>query len=165
VGSYILAELAGVFRGNTLGYYDGCNSEQVAQAHELITELLAAEEEPFDAVFANSQGASLAISYLIDQQIQHPDEPPPFRFAVFFTPGIVISPDRRYKTKEIRSFLDKLDQCDINKILVALLDSNGRGMIEPEKFTGLGNLSAGERELCLSLVNFHLSTSLRFQIN
>ncbi|KAE8441693.1 hypothetical protein EG329_004566 [Mollisiaceae sp. DMI_Dod_QoI] len=145
-------ELAGVFRGQTLGYYDGCNSEQVEQAHELITELLATEEEPFDAVLANSQGASLAISYLLHQQIQYPDKPPPFRFAVFFTPGIIISPDREYKTKEIRSFLDKVDQGDINKILAGLLDRNGRTMIEAEKFTGLVNLSARERELCLSLV-------------
>jgi hypothetical protein len=114
--------------------------------------LLADEEQPFDAVLANSQGASLAISYILHQQIQYPDRPPPFQFAVFFTPGIIVSPDRKYKDKEIRSFLDKLDQGDINKILVGLLDSNGRAMIEPEKFTGLHNLFTRERELCLNLV-------------
>jgi hypothetical protein len=94
----------------------------------------------------------LAISYILHQQIRYPDKPVPFHFAVFFTPGIVVSPDRKYKDKEIRSFLDKLDQGDIYKILVGLLDSNGRAMIEPEKFTGLQNLSTRERELCLSLV-------------
>lgn len=146
------AELAGVFHGKTLGYFDGCNSEQLRQAHELVTELIAAEGEPFDAVLANSQGASLAISYLIEQQIKHPNEPSPFGFAVLFTPGIIISPDRDYKTKEIMSFLDKLDKADINKILVGLLTSNGRAIIEPEKFIGLANLSPRERNLCLNLV-------------
>ena len=149
-----MRELAGLFHGNTLAHYDGCDSKQVEQAHELVTELLADEERPFDAVLANSQGASLAISYILHQQIQYPDRPPPFHFAVFFTPGIVVSPDRKYKDEEIRSFLDKLDQGDIKKILVGLLDSNGRAMIEPEKFKGLYNLSARERELCLSLVRF-----------
>lgn len=146
------AELAGLYRGKTLGFYDGCDSDQVRTAHELIAEAMEEEEEPFDAVLANSQGASLAISYLLQYYIEHPDLPPPFRFAVFFTPGIIVSPDRTYKTKEIRSFLDKLDENDIDKIIRGLLDANGRAMIEPEKFTGLGKLSPAEKELCLALV-------------
>lgn len=103
-------------------------------------------------MLANSQGASLAISYLLQHHIENPELPPPFRFAVLFTPGIVVSPDRTYKTKEIRSFLEKLDKHDIDKIIRGLLDVNGRAMIEPEKFTGLGNLSPAEKELCLTLV-------------
>lgn len=147
-----MRELSGVFHGETLGYYDGCDSQQVEQAHQLVADLLADEEEPFDAILANSQGASLAISYLLHQQIRNPDNPLPFHFAVFFTPGIIVSPDHRYKDKEIRSFLDKLDESDINKILVGLLDKRGKAMIEPEKFTGLHNLFPRERELCLNLV-------------
>jgi hypothetical protein len=84
----------------------------------------------------------------------HPDLRPPFRFAVLFTPGIVISPDKTYKTKEIRSFLDKLDKGDIDRIIKGLLDIHGRAMIEPERFTGLGNLTVSEKELCLALVCF-----------
>jgi len=148
----IAEELAGMFHGKTFGYYDSCESQQVERAHGLVADLLADEELPFDAVLANSQGASLAVSYLIHQQIQHPDQPPPFRFAVFFTPGIVVSPDPKYKDKEIMSFLDKLDQNDIDKILAGLLDRNGKAMIEPETFTGFHNLLPKEQELCLKLV-------------
>lgn len=157
-------ELAGLYRGKTLGFYDGCDSDQVRTAHELIAEAMEEEEEPFDAVLANSQGASLAISYLLQYYIEHPDLPPPFRFAVFFTPGIIVSPDRTYKTKEIRSFLDKLDENDIDKIIRGLLDANGRAMIEPEKFTGLGKLSPAEKELCLALVQ-HTETLLHTRRN
>jgi hypothetical protein len=132
----------------------------VEQAHGIVADLLAEEEVPFDAVLANSQGASLAISYLLHQQIHYPNTTPPFRFAVFFTPGIIVSPDRKYKDKEIRSFLDKLDQNDIDKILMGLLDREGKAMIEPEKFTGLHNLLLRERELCLKLVCLSCSVLL-----
>jgi hypothetical protein len=146
-------ELAGLYHGKTLAWYDGCNSDQVALAHELVAELLAAEEQPFDAILANSQGASLAISYLLHQQILHPNQPLPIRFAVLFTPGIIISPDREYKSSKVDSFLGKLDPIDIEKITRGLLDSNGRARIEPEMFVGLRNLYGTERELCLALVS------------
>ncbi len=99
-----MRELSGVFHGETLGYYDGCDSQQVEQAHQLVADLLADEEEPFDAILANSQGASLAISYLLHQQIRNPDNPLPFHFAVFFTPGIIVSPITDTRTRRSGHF-------------------------------------------------------------
>jgi len=71
-------ELAGFIPGKNLAYYDGYEADHVAAAHELLQTTIQAEEIPFDGVVGYSQGASLAISYLIQQQIEHPNRPPPF---------------------------------------------------------------------------------------
>ncbi len=84
--------------GKSLAYYDGWKAEDVEAAHEAHCSTLEDEEVPFDGVLAFSQGASLAISYVISQRILHPDEPPPFRFGVFFTPGFILSPRSKLQT-------------------------------------------------------------------
>lgn len=55
-------------------------SKALLQLHTYI-----AEEGPFDGVIGFSQGAALAATYLIQQNRDHPDEPLPFRCAIFFS--------------------------------------------------------------------------------
>lgn len=90
-----------------LAFYAGCRSEDVRLAQDLLEETLAAEEIPFDGVIGFSQGASLAISYVLQQQILKPDQMPPFRVGIFFAPGFILSPDPDYH-KDIFLKLDTI---------------------------------------------------------
>lgn len=109
-------ELSGVFPGPYLTYYSGSESEPVRLACELITATLEAADEPFDGIVGFSQGGGLAMTYLIQHQILFPHKPPPFHFALFFSPGAIISPDPKYGQKEIMSFMTKLTIADEAKL-------------------------------------------------
>lgn len=137
--------------GKSLAYYDKWGAEDIEQAHELLDATIDEEESPFDGIIAYSQGASLAISYILQQQSLHPEKPPPFRFGVFFTPAFILSPDPDYKSAEVMSFLDKLDRSGLEMFDQALNPRNFRVSLEAEKFPGLEKLSHRERELCLGL--------------
>lgn len=67
-------------------------SDEVKKAHELLDAAIE-DEGPFDGVIGFSQGAALALSYLLQHEIERPHESQPFRFAVFFSGFIPISPD------------------------------------------------------------------------
>lgn len=54
------------------------------------------DEGPFDGVLGFSQGGSLAVAYLLQHEIDHPNEPSPFKFAAIFSSIISFTPDARY---------------------------------------------------------------------
>jgi hypothetical protein len=77
------------------------------------------DEGPFDGVIGFSQGASLALSILYHHEINHPNQPPPFRFAVFFCAVLSISPDHQFNANVISKY------SRYYKSLVEGDDSNG----------------------------------------
>lgn len=72
-------------------YYSGFTPADVQKGHELITDVIE-EEGPFDGVFGFSQGASLALAYLFQHEVDHPNAPPPFKFAILFSSVVSFSP-------------------------------------------------------------------------
>ncbi|PWY89874.1 hypothetical protein BO70DRAFT_393073 [Aspergillus heteromorphus CBS 117.55] len=64
-------------------------------AHDLIDDTID-EQGPFDGVLGFSQGAAIAVSYLLEHQAQQPDKPLPFRFAVFCSSTVPCAADRVY---------------------------------------------------------------------
>jgi pimeloyl-ACP methyl ester carboxylesterase len=51
---------------------------------------------PFDGVIGFSQGASMAVSYILDHQARLPDDSSPFGFAVVLSSVAAFSPDAKY---------------------------------------------------------------------
>jgi len=86
-------------------YYDAFDPANVKKAHELLTEVIE-EEGPFDGVLGFSQGGSLAIAYLVQHEIDHPNEPAPFKFAAIFSSIISFTPDETYCEGVIQSLND-----------------------------------------------------------
>lgn len=64
------------------------------------------ENGPFDGVFGFSQGAAIAITYILDYQRRLPDCQPPFRFAVFFSPVVSFFPDPEYCRQVVQTLLE-----------------------------------------------------------
>lgn len=90
-------------QGPFFGWYDGLSSSSVANAQSYIYEVIE-DEGPFDGVLGLSQGASLAISLLLHHEIRHPNEPPPFCFAVLINPLIAVSPDPNFNSEYIAKY-------------------------------------------------------------
>ena len=143
-------DLAEVFPGPYLAFFKWRSPEDLSEAHDLLEATISSEEVPFDGVVAFSQGASLVISYIIQQQIEKPDNPPPFRFGLFFSSFAVQSPDADYNYTEF-TFMSKLDHADVVAIH-GIPTGNGQPALVPENFTGFGNLIRREQELCSALV-------------
>ncbi|RDL33233.1 uncharacterized protein BP5553_08672 [Venustampulla echinocandica] len=76
----------------------GLASSEILAAHEYIRTVIE-EEGPFDGVMGFSQGSALAASMLLQHEIDHPKSPPPFRFAIFFSCFLVVSPDAKFAQK------------------------------------------------------------------
>ncbi|KAK5957875.1 hypothetical protein OHC33_001064 [Knufia fluminis] len=76
-------------------YYDSFAPSKVREAHEMITEIIE-DEGPFDGILGFSQGASLAVAYLLQHEIDHPGQPAPFKFALIFSSVISFTPDDSY---------------------------------------------------------------------
>lgn len=144
----VCLELTDFAAGPHLAFYEGILAQPVKEAHDLLTTIIA-EEGPFDGVMGFSQGASLAISYLIQHQIDNPDQPPPFRFAVLFSCGFVLSPDPDYKHDEIMSFLKKLTPADLDTLHKTLVYK--RHMMSVNALEGLEKLNERERTLISQL--------------
>ena len=58
------------------------------------------DEGPFDGVLGFSQGSALATTMLLQHEINHPNDPPPFSFAILFSNFLVVSPDAKFAQKE-----------------------------------------------------------------
>ena len=54
------------------------------------------EQGPFDGVLGFSQGGSLALTYLLQHEIECPNDPPPFRFAILLSTVIAFSPSEDF---------------------------------------------------------------------
>lgn len=78
----------------------------MGEAHELIAETIE-EQGPFDGVLGFSQGGSLALSYLLQHEIDSPGTPPPFKFAVLFSSIVAFSADEAFAADVIDSMSEK----------------------------------------------------------
>lgn len=80
----------------------------VRLAHELVHEIIE-DEGPFDGVIAFSQGAALALSLLMDQELNNPGTRPIFSFAALFSCPIVLSPDTKLNRERLREATTNTD--------------------------------------------------------
>lgn len=74
-------------------YVDIQDISSWAKALDQLEEYLAVEG-PFDGVFAFSQGAQLAATYIVHKTRQSPQSNPIFKCAVFFSAGMAYDPDQ-----------------------------------------------------------------------
>lgn len=82
---------AGPFFSYTTGY----TPTEIAQSLEDI-DTFVQENGPFTGVLGFSQGASMAVAYIMDQQRRHDDRPPPFEFAILCSSVAVFSPAEEF---------------------------------------------------------------------
>lgn len=110
-GSNLYAGLGAFATGPFWCYYDNFAPASVKKAHELITEIIE-DEGPFDGILGFSQGASLAVAYLMQHEIDHADEPSPFKFAMIFSSIISFTPDETY----CLDLVNKLSEQEIDQL-------------------------------------------------
>ncbi|KAI1618128.1 serine hydrolase FSH [Exophiala viscosa] len=96
------ASLGAFTTGPFYCYYDAFDPANVKKALEMLDEVIE-EEGPFDGIVGFSQGGSLAVAYMVQHEIDHADEPLPFKFAIIFSSVISFSPDDRYCDGIIRN--------------------------------------------------------------
>ncbi|GME50746.1 hypothetical protein HK57_00312 [Neofusicoccum parvum] len=119
-------------KGPFLCYNASFSPEDVRRSCELITEFIEVEG-PFDGVLGFSQGGSLALSYLMQHELEKATEPPPFKFAVLLSTVVGFSPDDTFAS----DVLDSLTDAEI-KLLAKYPDVD------------LSGLSAQKKALCLT---------------
>ncbi|KAL1845791.1 hypothetical protein Daus18300_014449 [Diaporthe australafricana] len=89
--------------GPFFGWFPGYTTAHIGETHALISETIE-EDGPFDGIFGFSQGATLALSFLLQHEISHPGVPPPVRFAALFScAGPAFSCDATLSRDLIRS--------------------------------------------------------------
>lgn len=91
-----------ISQGPFFQWTKGLTGEAIQAAHDYIYTIID-EEGPFDGVMAFSQGAALAISILLQHEIDNSEQPPPFNFAIIFSSFVVVSPDKNFAQKEFES--------------------------------------------------------------
>ena len=96
-------------------WYEGLSSKNVKEAHDVIFEIIE-EEGPFDGVLGFSQGASLVLSILMHHEINHPEKPPPFRFAILLCAVVVVSPDPNFNAKAILKYRKYYNEPDLKTL-------------------------------------------------
>ncbi|GKZ38755.1 hypothetical protein AbraIFM66950_011218 [Aspergillus brasiliensis] len=84
------------------------DSAAIDAAHALIEEAIE-EHGPFDGILGFSQGAAISVSFLLEHKMAYPDEPPPFRFAIFCSPTSPCAADEAYCQSVVGS-LSSTDQ-------------------------------------------------------
>lgn len=77
----------------------------------MLTEIIE-EDGPFDGVLGFSQGGSLAVAYLLQHEIDHPNEPPPFKFAAIFSSVIGFTTNESY----CRTLIENLSDGEISAL-------------------------------------------------
>jgi hypothetical protein len=88
-----------VSKGPYFKWSAGLAPWDILEGHEYIHTTIK-EEGPFDGVMGFSQGTSIATSILLQHEIDSPEEPPPFKFAIFFGSFLVLSPDEGFAQQE-----------------------------------------------------------------
>ncbi|CAG7937157.1 unnamed protein product [Penicillium salamii] len=116
----VRAGMSEMVPGPFFGWFSGFSPAQIKETHTLVAEALE-EDGPFDAIFGFSQGATLALCYLLEHQIRHPDQPPPVHFAVLFScAGPAFSSD----TNLARDIIHSLAPEDFERLRVAEVESH-----------------------------------------
>jgi hypothetical protein len=104
----ILAAIPSMMPGPFYCWYTRVEPEHIQTAHELVHEIIE-EEGPFDGVIAFSQGAALALSLLMHQELNNPGDRPLFSFAALFSCPIVLSPDTKLNLERLRDATSNLE--------------------------------------------------------
>ncbi|RAK81974.1 uncharacterized protein BO72DRAFT_523861 [Aspergillus fijiensis CBS 313.89] len=87
--------IEGTFPGPYYCWTRTFDTESVDAAHALIEEAIE-ENGPFDGVLGFSQGAAVIASFMLEHATTYPEEPGPFRFAIFCSPTIPCAADSVY---------------------------------------------------------------------
>lgn len=85
-------------------YTSGYSPDEMREALDDLDEFVESNG-PFDGVFGFSQGASLAVSYILEQQARQPYGPAPFGFGVFFSSVAAFSADYDHCGKIVHNLL------------------------------------------------------------
>ncbi|KID75470.1 Esterase alnB [Metarhizium brunneum] len=84
--------MAPYYNGPFYSYTTGYTPAEIRDTLDDLSDFIQ-DDGPFDGVIGFSQGASVAASYILDHQAQHPDKAPPFGFAIFLSSVAAFSPD------------------------------------------------------------------------
>lgn len=128
-----------------MAYYEDAAFSGTAKAHKLVEEAIEVDG-PFDGIVGFSQGAGLAISYLLHQRITKPNEPSAFKFGLFFSTSFVLSPDPTYKQDEVMGIFESLSKDDIKSFHELVFNPTSQQKdFENAPFTG--KLDQAQRDL------------------
>jgi hypothetical protein len=109
-----LTAIPSIMPGPFYCWYTRVETEHIRAAHELVHEIIE-EEGPFDGLIGFSQGAALALSMLMHQELNNPGAPPLFSFAALFSCPVVMSPDTKLNLERLRDATTNLAPDDTNK--------------------------------------------------
>ena len=113
--------------------------------HQLVEEAIEADG-PFDGIVGFSQGAGLAVAYMLHQRMTKPDEPPKFKFALLFSTSFIVSPDPEYKKKDILQLFENLNHEDVEQFH-GLIFNPASAKSDFENAPYMEKLSQAERDL------------------
>ncbi|KAF1829905.1 hypothetical protein BDW02DRAFT_573561 [Decorospora gaudefroyi] len=94
--------LPGPFYGYTKAY----SPKAIREVHDTI-EIFIEDHGPFDGILGFSQGASMALSYLLQRRTDKPNDNLPFKFAIFFSSVAALSADENYCRMILESITDE----------------------------------------------------------
>lgn len=133
--------MSGMVPGPYFGWFAGYTTADIAATHSLISAAIE-EDGPFDGLIGFSQGATLALSYLLHQEMRRPRGAPPFRFAVLFScAGPAFSCDATVARNLIR---------DLTEDNLRGLQARLRAKEAPPSFVGLPSAKHAFMETTLS---------------
>ncbi|TLD18441.1 hypothetical protein PspLS_10146 [Pyricularia sp. CBS 133598] len=89
--------------GPFYSYVQGYSPSDILKSHKRLREVIS-EQGPFDGVLGFSQGGSMALSYLYQQQ--QDGFTPDFKFAIFLSSIVAFSGDRRTHEEEVKHLCD-----------------------------------------------------------
>lgn len=92
------------YSGPFYSYTEGYSPAEIRDALDDLEEFVQ-DNGPFDGVIGFSQGASMAASYILDQQERFPDGVAPFGFAVLLSSVAAFSPDANYCRSTVESLV------------------------------------------------------------
>lgn len=150
--------MADYIPGRHLAYWDAWDAPGIEASFELMEETLA-EQGPFDGVLAYSQGGAFVLGYLLQHLIDRPNEPLPFKFAVFLGTAAALSSDPDYKTEEIRSCFKSLTDAERDELHEGFVTRQGHRDPREMPVVTDGRLQGREKELFIALLD-HVQASL-----
>jgi hypothetical protein len=143
---------------------DSPHWQNIEKAHDLIHEAIEVDG-PFDGLVGFSQGAGLAMSYMMHQKITNPDAPSEFKFAIMFSTSSLQSPDPEYNRQMYQEALEAITDSELiyfHDLLLAPSTTKQQFMEAPF----MKRLSQREQDLLMVLgwighLSFRTRTGLR----
>lgn len=139
-------------RGPYLAYYDNLDPASMQRPCELVASVID-DEGPFDGFIGFSQGAAVGLSFLVDWEINRPDEPLPFKWAMFFSSIVAASPDVGFMRREMSNARDQFDEVVESGMEINLEDEEEF----PDKTVKGGRLAlwteSGRQRMTLEIIN------------